>query len=101
MERNLLDRNSDKPSPHPLDTIRKRALAKKLNINPWTLMRWVKSGQFPPPIKLTDIVFVWRVADVEAWLREREGVRLVPEPQKIAPPRRVRVKKSERVRAEA
>jgi predicted DNA-binding transcriptional regulator AlpA len=53
--------------------IRKIPLAKKLGISEFTLLRWVRKGHFPPPIKLTSVSLVWRVADVEQWIREREA----------------------------
>ena len=57
---------------NPLSLIRKRPLAKRLGVSPWTLMRWVKLGRFPPPLMLSDVVLAWRTADVEKWLRQRE-----------------------------
>lgn len=57
---------------HHLNLIRKRELAERLRVNRWTLMRWVRLGRFPAPIRLSDSVIAWRVVDVEAWLRQRE-----------------------------
>lgn len=37
-------------------------------IAPATLWRWVKSGQFIPPVKLSDRVTAWRCEDVRQWL---------------------------------
>ena len=61
----------DNHEPHPLDLIRKHELAERLRINRWTLMRWCKEGRFPKPIRLSDVVLAWRVADVDRWLQER------------------------------
>ncbi len=33
-----------------------------------TLWRMVKTGQFPPPIKLSEKVTVWRSEEVSAWV---------------------------------
>ena len=33
-----------------------------------TLWRWVKNGQFVPPVKLSENVTAWRVEDVRQWL---------------------------------
>jgi len=46
----------------PLQMIRKRELAKRLGVNPWTIDRWRKLGLIPEPIRLSDQVLVWRVA---------------------------------------
>jgi len=56
---------------HPLDLIGKKALAKRLGINAWTLMRWVDRGLFPKPIRLSEQIVSWRVSDVQRWLDER------------------------------
>lgn len=37
-------------------------------ISPATLRRWVRSGRFPQPVKLSDRVTAWRVEDVRTWL---------------------------------
>ena len=55
-----------------LDLIRKKELAERLRVNRWTLMRWVRLGRFPAPIRLSDCVIAWRIVDVEVWLRQRE-----------------------------
>lgn len=36
-----------------------------------TLWRWVKAGNFPSPIKLSNRVTAWRVDDIKAWLLDR------------------------------
>jgi predicted DNA-binding transcriptional regulator AlpA len=56
----------------PLDTVTRRQLAAKLNVSVWTIIRWVKTGQFPPPIRLSETKLVWRVRDIEVWLQLRE-----------------------------
>lgn len=33
-----------------------------------TLWRKVKDGQFPTPIKVSDAITAWRVADIRRWL---------------------------------
>lgn len=37
-----------------------------------TLWRMVKKGTFPAPIKLSQRVTAWRVADVAAWMQARD-----------------------------
>lgn len=36
-----------------------------------TLWTWVKTGQFPRPVKLSDNITAWRGEDILAWLAER------------------------------
>lgn len=35
----------------------------------------IKSGDFPPPVKIGKRAVAWRMQDVEAWLQSREYVR--------------------------
>lgn len=37
-------------------------------IAPATLWRWVKTGQFIAPVKLSENVTAWRCEDVRQWL---------------------------------
>lgn len=39
----------------------------RLPIAPATLWRWVKSGDFPPPVALGPSTTAWRLEDVERW----------------------------------
>lgn len=39
-----------------------------------TLRRWVGAGKFPPPVRLGPNLLVWRTAEVEKFLSERERV---------------------------
>lgn len=43
-----------------------------LPITECTLWRWVKSGYFPKPIKLSARCTVWRASDVYRWIEEQE-----------------------------
>lgn len=36
-----------------------------------TIWQWVKRGEFPAPVKLSDSVTVWRLSDVQAWMQSR------------------------------
>lgn len=38
-----------------------------------TLWRKCKAGQFPKPVKLSDRVTAWRVADVRAWIQAQNA----------------------------
>lgn len=61
-------------STHPEEFrfVRARTLAELLCVHRGTLYRWVREGLIPKPIKLTPGTSVWRMADVEAVLRDRE-----------------------------
>ena len=40
-----------------------------------TLIRWVRSGSFPPPIRVADNNNMWRKSAVLGWLYEKEQTR--------------------------
>lgn len=40
-------------------------------VAPSTIWAWVKSGQFPKPIKLSANTTAWPAADVDAWAQAR------------------------------
>jgi len=48
------------------------ATAHLLNVSTMTLIRMAKRGEGPPRLKLSDRMVRYRLADVEAWVRERE-----------------------------
>ncbi|PTR14459.1 AlpA family transcriptional regulator [Nitrosospira sp. Nsp2] len=39
-----------------------------------TLWRKVKTKEFPAPIKLSERITAWKVADVKEWLESKAGV---------------------------
>lgn len=43
-----------------------------LPISPATLWRWVKSGQFPSPHRLSSQVTAWLIADVRKWIESKQ-----------------------------
>ena len=51
--------------------IRERQLLQTLPFSESTLRRKVKAGEFPSPIRLSDRVVAWRIADVSEWLQSR------------------------------
>jgi predicted DNA-binding transcriptional regulator AlpA len=51
--------------------ISKRELARRLGVTPWTLMRWVRRGEFPAPLKPSEQTVIWPVSVVEEWQREQ------------------------------
>jgi predicted DNA-binding transcriptional regulator AlpA len=60
------------PPFHDLQLIRKRALARMLCVNSWTIDRWRKDESFPKPIWLSNSTPAWKLSDIEAWLESRE-----------------------------
>jgi prophage regulatory protein len=50
--------------------IRQKQLLLQLPFSAPTLWRKVKAGSFPKPIKLGENITAWRVADIDAWLKE-------------------------------
>ena len=52
-----------------------RAVARYLGIGESTLYRWVQRERFPQPVRFGPGCSRWRVADIEMWCRDREGVR--------------------------
>ncbi|MDR1461786.1 MAG: AlpA family phage regulatory protein [Azoarcus sp.] len=50
--------------------IRERSLLELVPISHATLWRRVKEKTFPAPIKLSERVTVWRLAEIHAWMDE-------------------------------
>ena len=42
-----------------------------IGVSDKTIWKWVKHGEFPTPIKLTDSVTVWRLSDIKAWMQSK------------------------------
>jgi predicted DNA-binding transcriptional regulator AlpA len=72
----------------PLEVVRKRPLAKKLDVSPWTIDRWRADpdSQFPQPLWLSPTTPVWRVVEVEHWLSTRPKGGLSPVDHAGRPP---------------
>lgn len=52
--------------------IRARPASKGLiGVSDKTIWQWVKHGEFPAPIKLSESVTVWRLSDVQAWMKSK------------------------------
>ncbi|WII94569.1 AlpA family phage regulatory protein [Moraxella haemolytica] len=61
----------DKPTTLPKDGMsRISQILPFLPIGKSTVWAWVKAGKFPPPIKLSATVTVWRNSDIHQWLNE-------------------------------
>lgn len=46
-------------------------VAERFGVHTATIHRWVKSGTFPRPVRLSPGSTRWREADLTAWERER------------------------------
>lgn len=42
-----------------------------IGVSDKTIWQWVKNGEFPAPIKLSDSVTVWRLSDVQTWMQSK------------------------------
>ncbi|MEB6681145.1 helix-turn-helix transcriptional regulator [Acinetobacter lwoffii] len=42
-----------------------------LGVSDKTIWNWVKRGEFPAPVKLSPTVTVWRLSDVQAWMKKK------------------------------
>lgn len=42
-------------------------------VSPATIWRWVKSGKFPAPFKLSQSVTVWNLDEIEAFILQRKN----------------------------
>jgi predicted DNA-binding transcriptional regulator AlpA len=70
---NYKPRNS-KPhpsEPHPLRIFRVGRLARLLDIDPSTLWRWVRDGEWPPPIEIGRGVKGWPEAQIKDLIEKR------------------------------
>lgn len=56
--------------------IRREEITKLTGLSWSTIMRMVKDGEFPPPVKLNKRSVGWRMVDVEAWEKELEYKKL-------------------------
>ena len=43
----------------------------RLKITRTTVYRWIESGKFPKPIKLSETTNRWLLSDIEKWIAER------------------------------
>ncbi|RWR13842.1 helix-turn-helix transcriptional regulator [Paenirhodobacter populi] len=53
--------------------IRPEAICEMLSVSPRTLKRYVATGTFPPPIKLTARTSVWFEHEVIDWMNQKAG----------------------------
>ena len=43
-----------------------------IGVSDKTIWQWVKCGEFPAPVKLSDSVTVWRLSAVQMWMQSKE-----------------------------
>ena len=55
-------------------------------VNPSTIWRWVKYGNFPKPMKLADKVTVWDAREIDVWLANKRGEQPATAPATTTPP---------------
>lgn len=55
--------------------VRPADICEMIGVSPRTLKRYVASGDFPAPIKLTSRTSVWFEHEVVAWMNEMAGAR--------------------------
>jgi len=61
------------PTPSGLaPCLRLPAVAAILGVHPTTVTSWVKSGQFPKPIKLSSRCHVWNQEAVESFVKQQQ-----------------------------
>jgi excisionase family DNA binding protein len=46
-------------------------VAKAVGVSVLTIQRWVKAGDFPPPLRFGRRIIRWRVDTINTWLAER------------------------------
>ena len=51
--------------------LRVHEVAQMLSINKSTVWAWNKKGDFPKGIKLSERVTVWRLSEIEEWIRSK------------------------------
>lgn len=58
---------------HTEKLLSKRAVADILDVHPQTIMRHVRQGSFPQPLRMGDVgsAVRWRESDVAAWIAQR------------------------------
>jgi predicted DNA-binding transcriptional regulator AlpA len=55
--------------------VRVRTIAQHIDVNPSTLWRWSRSGDFPKPVKLDARTTAWRVSDIREHLEKMSGAK--------------------------
>jgi prophage regulatory protein len=55
----------------PTRGYRARVVAKRLDVNPQTIWRWVREGRFPRGIKIGEMRTIWTEQMIAEWLAER------------------------------
>ncbi|HHA2497716.1 TPA: helix-turn-helix transcriptional regulator [Stenotrophomonas maltophilia] len=59
--------------PRPRRLLRRAEVEERTSLPKTTLYDWIKSGQFPPPIRLGDAMVAWLESDIEEWIDRQIG----------------------------
>lgn len=59
----------------PDSLLRMAAVRARLGVGRTTVWKLVRTGQLPPPVKLTATARAWRASDIERFIRERPSTR--------------------------
>lgn len=70
-----MNKNTNDSNIKEMTFLRKASLLKSFKISNSTLWRWVKSGKFPAPIKMSNRISVWRFDEVMIWLESKDSSR--------------------------
>lgn len=62
------------PTSPEQELVREVQVLRWLKVSRTTLWRWVRSREFPSPVKLCGRTNRWRVEDLERWAQERSYV---------------------------
>ena len=64
-----MSKRAVRPNAGPLQVLRQSDVLVLLSVHRSTLWRWIRSGQFPRPIRLArSAAYGWFRKDVESWL---------------------------------
>ncbi|MDE2761598.1 MAG: AlpA family phage regulatory protein [Gemmatimonadota bacterium] len=66
--------------------LRPPEVVEEIGVSKASLYRWIRSGRFPPPIKLGPRRVGWRREDVDAWIAGRPNKGSVDEDEALHEP---------------
>ncbi len=58
--------------------LRKSEVTERLGITGMTLYRWVKKGEFPPPLRLGERTTRWPESEIDEWIASRRSAEHPP-----------------------
>lgn len=54
--------------PQPRRLLRRAEVQERTGLPKTTIYDWMKRGQFPPPVRLSEMMVAWLESDIEAWI---------------------------------